>query len=169
MLNRNDVLQMKGIWLIVFVDAAIFAASACALPSEFSLRGTDQDFLERIRRAFACRIATRLPAVTYRSYSNLSEEVRSPSLHFLANSSTRACVLASALSLISSLAASAFRLRLTGSKRRSSSAADPLRLFIRAIIPAVQSHMRKSAPGTGPRTCQLRLHGGADARRVHLR
>ena len=130
MLNRDDVFQMKGVWLIVFVDAAVLAASACALPNEVSRRGTNQDFLERISRAFACRIATRLPAVTYRSYSDLSDGVRSPSLHFRASSSTRACVLGSALSFINSLAASAFRLRLTGSRRRSRRAADPLRLFM---------------------------------------
>src|SRR5437867_2366472 len=142
MLNRDDVLQMKGIRFIVFMDAAVLAASTCTLAHEVSRSGTNQDFLERMSRAFACRIATRLPAVTYRSYSDLSDGVRSPSLHFRANSSTRACVLGSAFSFINSLAASTFRLRLTGSKRRSRREADPLRLFMMSIIPAVQFRFR---------------------------
>src|SRR5688572_8931480 len=110
------------------MDTAILTVPACALPNRFSRGCRDQDLFERTSRAFAWRIATRLHTITYRSYSELSEGVRSPSLHFRASSSTRACVLGSAFSFINSLAASAFRLRLTGSRRRSRRAADPLRL-----------------------------------------
>jgi hypothetical protein len=157
MLNRDDVLQVKGVRLIVLVDAAVLAASVCTLPHEVSGGGTNQDFW-RISRAFACRIATRLPAVTYRSYSDRSDGVRSPSLHFRANSSTRACVLGSAFSFINSLAASTFRLRLTGSRRRSRRATDPLRLFMMFIIPAVKSRFR-SLPVTPSDRANLLLIG----------
>ena len=133
MFDCNYVFDVKGIRLIVFVNAAILAAPACTIADVSSNRGIHPEFLASMRRALACRIAMRLPTVTKRSYSARSRGVNSPSLHLRASSSTRACVLASAFRRTSLRAASTFRLLVTGAKRRSRTAV-PLRRLMRRIV-----------------------------------
>src|SRR5262249_7068517 len=63
MLLGDDVLQMKGIGLVVLVNAAILAARAGPSLDQSSRPSVHHEFLRR-RRALACRMAIIVPAVT---------------------------------------------------------------------------------------------------------
>lgn len=121
-LPGDDVLDVKTKRLVVLVDTAVLTSRLSSRPDQSSRRGIHQTFLPRSDRALACRMAIMVPAATNRSYSARSREVKSPSLHFRANSSTRFWIFVSTLRRISFRAASTFKLRLTGSSMRSKTA-----------------------------------------------
>jgi hypothetical protein len=61
---RDDVFEVKRKGFVVLMNAAIFAAAASPLSDPASRGSIDHDSFAKIRRACACRMAIRLPAVT---------------------------------------------------------------------------------------------------------
>src|SRR5581483_1007005 len=78
--------------LVLLAEAAVLAALARPLADQPARRGIHQGFAGRRRaaRAFACRMARKLPKRTAVSYSSRSSGVSRPSLHLSASSSMRA-------------------------------------------------------------------------------
>jgi len=60
----HNVFDVEGVWLVVLVDAAIFAPRAGLGLDQASHGGIHHVFLARRRRALACRMAIRVPTET---------------------------------------------------------------------------------------------------------
>jgi hypothetical protein len=117
-----DVIRPE--WFVVLVQATVLTAAAGSPPDQVARRGLHRQVLSlaafpKSARALACRSATTLPAHIYISYSDRSSWERVPSLHFSANTATRASASGSARRLKSERAASTLSERVTGSRSRS--------------------------------------------------
>lgn len=140
-LASNDVLDMKReVEHIGLADLTVFTTIARAPAHELSSPSTCHFFpLERWAnaRAWACSNARNSAANTFISYSARSSGVKSSSLHLRASVAIRRAAALPARILRRACAASAFRLRATGSMIRSKTDVDVATAMLNSISQSV--------------------------------